>query len=130
MGDRETGHWPLLFMMSSRSSSSRSTFWERPICPSLGALCPSLCGLLPPSCPLTWGCPGLYCPAGPGCRGGPLGGMSSGIPDAPYMSCLLLDHHQMSALHQFFPPSLPQFLFTNKWTLGPSKTAFTPQIQP
>lgn len=25
MGDRDTGHWPLLFMMSSKSSSSKST---------------------------------------------------------------------------------------------------------
>lgn len=25
MGDRDTGHWPLLFMMSSRTSSSKST---------------------------------------------------------------------------------------------------------
>lgn len=69
-----------------------SPFLDRPICPSLGALCPSLWGLGPPPWPLTWGCPGLYCPAGPGCRGGPPGGMSSGIPEAPYMSrrCLLL----------------------------------------
>ena len=29
MGDRETGHWPLLFMMSSRSSSSKSTEEEK-----------------------------------------------------------------------------------------------------
>ncbi len=67
-------------------STSRSPFLDRPIWPSLGALCPSLCGFDPPPSPLTWGCPGLYCPAGPGCRGGPLGGMSSGIPEAPYIS--------------------------------------------
>lgn len=86
MGDRDTGHWPLLFMMSSKSSSSKSTFLVRPIWPSLGALWPSLCGLAPPSWPFTWGCPGLYWPAGPGCLGGPLGGISSGIPEAPYIS--------------------------------------------
>lgn len=63
-----------------------SPFLDRPIWPSLGALCPSLWGLGPPPWPLTWGCPGLNCPAGPGCLGGPLGGMSSGIPEAPYIS--------------------------------------------
>lgn len=61
-------------------------FLVRPICPSLGALCPSLWGLPPPPSPFTWGCPGSYWPAGPGCRGGPLARMSSGIPDAPYIS--------------------------------------------
>ena len=64
----------------------RSPFLVRPIWPSLGALCPSLCGLSPPPWPFTCGCPGLNWPAGPGCRGGPLGGMSSGIPEAPYIS--------------------------------------------
>lgn len=61
-------------------------FLDLPICPSLGALCPSLWGFGPPPWPLTCGCPGLNCPAGPGWRGGPLGGMSSGIPEAPYMA--------------------------------------------
>lgn len=68
------------------NKSWNSPFLERPIWPSLGALWPSLCGLAPPSWPFTWGCPGLYWPAGPGCLGGPLGGMSSGIPEAPYIS--------------------------------------------
>lgn len=61
-------------------------FLVRPICPSLGALCPSLWGLAPASWPLPWGCPGLYWSSGPGCRGGPRGGMSSGMPEAPYIS--------------------------------------------
>lgn len=84
--DTEYYYWPLLFMMSSTSSSPRSTFLERPICPSLGARCPSLWGL-GLSCPFcaTGLCPGLNWPAGPGCRG-PFDGIRSGIPDDPYIS--------------------------------------------
>ena len=76
----------MFLIYANRQSSSHTPFLVRPIWPSLGALCPSLWGLAPPPSPLTWGCPGLYSPAGPGCRGGPLGGMSSGIPEAPYIS--------------------------------------------
>lgn len=78
--------WEANKQTTLKKSTAHSPFLVRPIWPSLGALCPSLWGLAPPPSPLTWGCPGLYCPAGPGCRGGPLDGMSSGIPEAPYIA--------------------------------------------
>lgn len=65
---------------------SHPPFLERPIWPSLGALCPSLWGLAASPRAFTWGWPGLYWSAGSGCRGGPPGGMSSGMPEAPYIS--------------------------------------------
>lgn len=79
----DTGNRLLLFIIKSKSSSSRSTLLERPIWPSFGARCTILWGGL-------WSAstgPFLWLPRTIilGCRE-PVGGRRSGIPAMPYMS--------------------------------------------